>query len=67
MIKAAFPNPGRNTTRAAEILQHIRVEKTTQAAELSGWSVTFQVLRMEPEVQYTAQSIQPLEFLTQIN
>lgn len=42
-------------------------KKTTQAGGLSGWSVTFQVLRMEPEVQFTAQSIQPLEFLTQIN
>lgn len=41
-------------------------EKTSQAGGLSGWSVTFQVLRMEPEVQFTAQSIQS-EFLTRIN
>lgn len=59
---------GRDSTRAAEIFQHMRIEKKTQAGGLSGWSVTFQVLpRMEPEVQFTAQSIQPLEFLTQIN
>lgn len=61
LIKIAFPGPGRDSTRDTEIFQHIRIkkqqqeEKTTQAGGLSWWSITFQVLRMYPKVQFTAQ------------